>query len=156
LYDHKKNHAITVSKAKALFYEIECNIVLKGDFKFLFVNQTSLKKEEKMFWCWLNTAFLAEDAYICLAKDELDGAVKDKKNRTFPKDFKLELYFDKEPNADAEECRVTDDADDYANNDLEEKDEPVEDDEKAPEIREDFEIQLGDVSEEKDNSEANE
>eukprot|EP00475_Leptophrys_vorax_P004634 TRINITY_DN12765_c0_g1_i1.p1 TRINITY_DN12765_c0_g1~~TRINITY_DN12765_c0_g1_i1.p1 ORF type:complete len:582 (-),score=169.20 TRINITY_DN12765_c0_g1_i1:39-1739(-) len=138
IYDHKKHHAIVASKPKALYYEVECNIVVRGDFKFLFVNQNALKKEEKMFWCWLNSAFVVEDCYVCLIKDEIDGAVKDKKCRTFPKDFKLELFFDKELSADAEECKVTEDADEYANNDLEEKEEPPEEDDKLTELREDF------------------
>lgn len=68
-----------------------------GDIKFEFYHesQTALGKRERLFECWINTAFIPENTNaIVLMKAELDRACKvDKKHKIFDADFRLELYF---------------------------------------------------------------
>ncbi len=47
-----------------------------------------------MFHFWINTAFIDRE-YLCLHKAYIDGADKDKSNKEFDADFKLELFLDR-------------------------------------------------------------
>ncbi len=47
-----------------------------------------------MFHFWINTAFIDRE-YLCLHKNYIDGADKDKSNKEFDADFKVELFLDR-------------------------------------------------------------
>ncbi|KAL6066495.1 putative Phosphatidylinositol 3 4 5-trisphosphate 3-phosphatase [Balamuthia mandrillaris] len=63
---------------------LDCNDTpLCGDVKFEF---------EKMMHFWINTGFI-EGNKVVLSQPEIDKAHKDKKNKVYPRGFKVVLYF---------------------------------------------------------------
>ena len=50
--------------------------------------------DAQMFHFWINTAFIDRE-YLCLHKAYIDGADKDKSNKQFDADFKVELFLDR-------------------------------------------------------------
>lgn len=132
LFDYKKQHPASLASSQKNAVEFDCNLIVKGDFKFLFVTVKALQKEEKLCWCWLNSVFIGETGlHVCLNKEDLDGAVKDSKHRTFPKEFKVELFFDRKLTVDADECIAMSDDDEYLNQDLEEGDDEFDDEDEV-------------------------
>lgn len=67
--------------------ELGCRVALAGDLKLTF----SVGKQE-VFWLWMNTGFV-ESNYACFTKKQMDNAVKDKNDRSLPKDLMVELFF---------------------------------------------------------------
>uniref|UniRef100_A0A7S0DCT9 Phosphatidylinositol-3,4,5-trisphosphate 3-phosphatase n=1 Tax=Amorphochlora amoebiformis TaxID=1561963 RepID=A0A7S0DCT9_9EUKA len=71
--------------------EFLCNCNLAGDYKITFYDRDpSGTGDDTMFWFWFNTSFINLD-YLVLTKEDLDGAVANKKN--FDTDFLCELFF---------------------------------------------------------------
>lgn len=107
-----RNHAEIV--------DIECDTVIYGDVKFVFMDQDMFSKDDKMFWFWINTSFI-EGSKLVLHKHELDGAgvlfssmfiyflAKDTKNENFRPEFKIELFFRQVDSSRA--AQVLDDSD---------------------------------------------
>lgn len=70
------------------------NLKVRGDIKMVFYDHDQLSSDDKMFGVWFNTAFV-ERNYLVFEKKYLDGACKDKHNKDFDKDFRLEIYLHK-------------------------------------------------------------
>jgi len=102
LYDHsiackgKINSFIPTKEAPITFVDIPCGdkkVTLFGDVKFVFFNQeASGGKPDKMFSFWINTSFI-RNSYLILTKEECDMAFKDKENKNFVENFRVELFF---------------------------------------------------------------
>ncbi|ETO14711.1 hypothetical protein RFI_22657, partial [Reticulomyxa filosa] len=95
LYDYSRDNAIKSTSANQediKFYDLE--ILLSGSFKIVFYDKDVVSSDDIMCWCWLHASVCATEKYIRLTKEEIDGAVKDKKNRKFDDRFALEFLFD--------------------------------------------------------------
>lgn len=53
--------------------------------------ENSWKKKKKLFYLWFQTSFVPENGRLILEQNQLDKAIKDKKNKFFPKGFKIEI-----------------------------------------------------------------
>lgn len=68
--------------------------IVAGDFKLVFVDEDTLTGDDAMFHCWLNTAFIdPHSKHVVLTKMECDKANKDKRNKHFDPNFRVELFF---------------------------------------------------------------
>jgi len=82
--DKEKKKKGSKIKAKQQSFALECNNVpLCGDIKVEF---------EKLMHFWINTSFITGNSTV-IKKSEIDKANKDKKDKIFPGDFRLELVF---------------------------------------------------------------
>lgn len=72
------------------------NLKLKGDVKIIFFNKNLLGKE-KMFKFSFNTFFIPNDGAVSFNKKELDKACKDKEHKVFKENFKIDLFFNIQP-----------------------------------------------------------
>ena len=66
---------------------------VSGDIKLSFFDKDQYTKD-KMFHIWFNTAFI-ENNYLCFEKSVVDKACKDKENKVFDPNFKLEIFLHK-------------------------------------------------------------
>ena len=87
---------------------------LEGNVQFQFMDHDNIGKDDVMFKAWVHTAFInahgphnanavvsvvsgagpeTEIVSVNFTKEQLDGAVKDKKCTHFPSDFSCTLYF---------------------------------------------------------------
>jgi hypothetical protein len=98
-YNYKQLHN-TIDSNEKVQIELDLNIVLQGDFKILFISESNLQKEEKLFWVCLNTIFVSSHRKLIFQKDELDNSSR------FPSNFALELHFDTKISRGAEECKL--------------------------------------------------
>ena len=72
--------------------EFLCDALLAGDHKFVFYDKdNSGGSDDQMFCFWIHTSFVHDD-YVCLRRDELDGATGAKLG-FFDQDFRCELFF---------------------------------------------------------------
>lgn len=67
-------------------------LVVQGDIKFELFNGKSTKR---LFWFWLNTAFIPNGQSLILHKSEIDGICKDKEHKILPADFTVTLFFER-------------------------------------------------------------
>jgi len=67
------------------------NTPLLNDVKIEFY-ETTFSKTVGLFHFWFNTTFV-ENHHLNLEQSELDKANKDKHHKTYPKGFKIELFF---------------------------------------------------------------
>eukprot|EP00455_Lapot_gusevi_P026099 TRINITY_DN2754_c0_g3_i1.p1 TRINITY_DN2754_c0_g3~~TRINITY_DN2754_c0_g3_i1.p1 ORF type:complete len:223 (+),score=49.20 TRINITY_DN2754_c0_g3_i1:43-711(+) len=110
-YDYRKTHPVVGYHRGETQVELMCDdVVICGDCKFIFFDEDSFSKDDKMFWCWMNTAFVKNNL-LALKKDELDGAVKDKGNRLFDVNFTVEFYFEDVDPASVAQLQVYDEED---------------------------------------------
>jgi len=72
----------------------EFNVIVpvQGEFKIVFYDEDIASKDDKMCGFWLHTSFITKSTFT-LTKNELDGAVKDKKCHHFPKKFSIQISF---------------------------------------------------------------
>eukprot|EP00003_Mantamonas_plastica_P013540 TRINITY_DN2361_c1_g2_i5.p1 TRINITY_DN2361_c1_g2~~TRINITY_DN2361_c1_g2_i5.p1 ORF type:complete len:326 (+),score=129.02 TRINITY_DN2361_c1_g2_i5:204-1181(+) len=77
------------------YFEMDCTeLKVKDIFKdFKICVLHSKKKKKKQFHFWLHSYWI-KDNRIVLTKTEIDKINKDKKNKSFDKDFKIELIFE--------------------------------------------------------------
>ncbi len=72
--------------------DLDVDVTVVGDCRYMFFDEDSVGKDDKMFWCWINTAFV-QGGVATFTKNELDDAVKDTKCSNFNKEFKVEFFF---------------------------------------------------------------
>jgi len=95
------------SSSSTTLIDFKCFTPLRGDCKFIF----TLGKSSKICWFWLHTSFISFDdsdvhaslnqCVLSLSKAEVDKAVKDKECKTFPQNFKIQLFFKRAPETNA-------------------------------------------------------
>lgn len=94
-YDYKKKvKKLRHYKREERFVDLDVsthNVLVKGDVKLIFYDKDRYNADDKMFTVWFNTAFI-ENNYLCFEKSVLDKACKDKENKRFDPNFKLEIY----------------------------------------------------------------
>ena len=98
IYNYKK----IVKKVKHFspeqrFADLDCsthNLKVFGDVKLLFYDEDKYSKDDKMFHIWFNTAFI-ENNYLCFEKSVVDKACKDKQDKLFDANFKVEIFLHK-------------------------------------------------------------
>jgi phosphatidylinositol-3,4,5-trisphosphate 3-phosphatase/dual-specificity protein phosphatase PTEN len=69
------------------------NVEVAGDVKFELIDQDPFVKDDKMCSFYLNTTFLPAIGKLTLKQFEIDGAVKDKKNKYFDEGFQIRLEY---------------------------------------------------------------
>ena len=67
------------------------NLFVRGDVKIIFYDQDQYSADDKMFHLWFHTAFV-ERNYLVFEKSVIDKACKDKSEKCFDKDFKVEIF----------------------------------------------------------------
>ena len=93
-YDYmKKRETFNLSMGEVDFYLGVKGFEVDGDVKITFFNVGMIGTRDKIFKFWFHTQFLPEDNKFCLTKSEIDKACKDKSNKNFKEDFKVEVYF---------------------------------------------------------------
>lgn len=70
---------------------IDSNVKIRGDVNIMFYDHDVYSSDDKMCQIWINTAFI-ERNYLIFDKTVIDRACKDKYNRAFDSDFKIEIY----------------------------------------------------------------
>jgi hypothetical protein len=90
-YDYKKIYQIKAYKREATI-DLDVDVTVVGDCRYMFFDADAVGKDDKMFWCWINTAFV-QGGVATFTKNELDDAVKDTKCSNFNKEFKVEFFF---------------------------------------------------------------
>jgi hypothetical protein len=78
--------------AQPLHFNVRCAVC--NEACITFYHNNGVTKRRKMFEFWIHTSYLPEDGRLILTKQELDHAVKDKKNAIFPENFEVRLGFD--------------------------------------------------------------
>ena len=93
-YDYmKKRETFNLSMGEVDFYLGVKGFEVDGDVKITFFNVGMIGTRDKIFKFWFHTQFLPEDNKFCLTKSEIDKACKDKSNKNFKEDFKVEVYY---------------------------------------------------------------
>ena len=77
-----------------VFLKYEKNRVETKQSKIVFYDKDVVSSDDIMCWTWLHSSICGIEKYIKLSKDEVDGAVKDKKSKKFDKNFAVEFLFD--------------------------------------------------------------
>ncbi|CAE7459986.1 pten [Symbiodinium microadriaticum] len=67
------------------------NVKIRGDVNLIFYDHDTYSSDDKMCNVWINTAFI-ERNFLLFDKSVIDRACKDKHNRAFEADFKIEVY----------------------------------------------------------------
>ena len=98
IYEYKKRvKKVRHFKKDERFVDLDCsshNLLVRGDVKILFYDKDKYNADDKMFHCWFHTGFI-ENNYLCFEKSVIDKACKDKENRKFDSNFKLEIFLHK-------------------------------------------------------------
>ena len=68
------------------------HLTVQGDVKIQFYEKD--QASGKMFHIWFNTGFI-ENNYLCFDKSVIDKACKDKENKAFDSNFKIEIFLQK-------------------------------------------------------------
>jgi hypothetical protein len=90
LFNYKKKNKL-VSYKNENFAEFKVNnFTVSGDVKIIFFNDTTFGKD-KMCKLWFNTYFVPNDGSLVIKKSMLDKAFKDKDNKEFAANFKVEI-----------------------------------------------------------------
>ena len=93
IYDYRNFAQVRHFKKDDRFVDLDCsnhNLLVSGDIKVLFHDKDQYSSD-KMFHVWFHTAFI-ENNYLCFEKSVIDKACKDKENKTFDANFKLEIF----------------------------------------------------------------
>lgn len=84
---------VDIFKAQGCDYfciNLPTGIEITGDARIELYDQDHANSDDKMCAAWFNVGY-TENSFI-LTKNEVDGAVKDTRNRHFDNDFKLEIF----------------------------------------------------------------
>ena len=96
LYDYRDHAQVRHFKKDERFVDLDCSqhrLYISGDIKLEFFDKDQYTTD-KMFHCWFNTGFI-ENNYLCFEKSVVDRACKDKENKVFDPNFKLEIFLHK-------------------------------------------------------------
>ena len=75
-------------------FDIDKGFLVEGDVKLMFYRSKLFTKNENIFKFWFNTNFIPYDCNIYqFKKDEIDKACKDKTNKFYKPEFKIEIHF---------------------------------------------------------------
>jgi phosphatidylinositol-3,4,5-trisphosphate 3-phosphatase and dual-specificity protein phosphatase PTEN len=93
------NQFLETKKVKKYYPSEKCidmdlsssNVKIRGDVNLMFYDHDVYSSDDKMCQIWINTAFI-EKNYLIFDKSVIDRACKDKYNRAFDADFKIEIY----------------------------------------------------------------
>ena len=95
----------------------EYDVRVRGDVKIVLYDYDTVGGNDKMAHFWFNTGFVTNN-YLLLHKEVVDRACKDKHNKEFDADFKVEVFLDEltgeEANIIIEGEEVLDDREDGA------------------------------------------
>eukprot|EP01029_Cantina_marsupialis_P028178 TRINITY_DN775823_c0_g1_i1.p1 TRINITY_DN775823_c0_g1~~TRINITY_DN775823_c0_g1_i1.p1 ORF type:complete len:359 (-),score=105.56 TRINITY_DN775823_c0_g1_i1:337-1389(-) len=95
IYDYKKRvKKIRHLKKDERFVDLDVSshgLYVKGDVKMIFYDYDQIGSDDKMFHCWFNTGYI-ENNYLCFEKSVIDRACKDKANKEFDPNFKVEVF----------------------------------------------------------------
>jgi phosphatidylinositol-3,4,5-trisphosphate 3-phosphatase/dual-specificity protein phosphatase PTEN len=98
VYDYRKfMKKIRHFKKDERFVDLDCsthNLRIRGDVKMIFFDWDQYSSDDKMFHFWFNTGYI-ENNYLCFEKSVIDKACKDKGNRKFDSNFKVEIFLHK-------------------------------------------------------------
>lgn len=89
-----KDHIPMVSyKSSEAFADmiLEEKVVVKGDVKIEFYNNSLFNSKKKMFTFWFHTGFFDATGKLFIEKYMLDGAWRDKSHKKFPQNFAVEV-----------------------------------------------------------------
>lgn len=95
------------------------NVKIRGDVNLMFYDHDVYSSDDKMCQIWINTAFI-ERNYLIFDKSVIDRACKDKHNRAFDVDFKIEIYLHR---VEDDDINIASYAEDDADNDEEDDEE---------------------------------
>jgi phosphatidylinositol-3,4,5-trisphosphate 3-phosphatase and dual-specificity protein phosphatase PTEN len=93
------NQFLETKKVKKYYPSEKCidldlfpyNVKIRGDVNLMFYDHDVYSSDDKMCQIWINTAFIDRN-YLVFDKSVIDRACKDKHNRAFDVDFKIEIY----------------------------------------------------------------
>eukprot|EP00826_Nyctotherus_ovalis_P013711 TRINITY_DN13745_c0_g2_i1.p1 TRINITY_DN13745_c0_g2~~TRINITY_DN13745_c0_g2_i1.p1 ORF type:complete len:151 (+),score=33.04 TRINITY_DN13745_c0_g2_i1:726-1178(+) len=84
LVKHKENRIYELRLVKSV--EVEGDVLIECFDK-------GIVRRKKLFGFWFNTRFVSEDGVLVIRKRMLDSAYRDKKNKKFDKNFRVEVEF---------------------------------------------------------------
>jgi C2 domain of PTEN tumour-suppressor protein len=73
------------------YIDFEFDLTVEQDVRIVFYNKGMMDKKMKMFQLWFNTSFFEPSGKMVVDKYMLDGATKDKANKHFATNFKIEI-----------------------------------------------------------------
>lgn len=115
VYNYKKHvKKIRHFKKDERFVDLDCsgdNLLVCGDVKLQFYDKDRYNADDKMFHVWFHTGFI-ENNYLCFEKSVLDKACKDKDNKKFDPNFKLEVFLHR-VDKDVRPWEMVDDGDEH-------------------------------------------
>jgi len=68
-------------------------LVVSGDVRIVFLIDFKFSSKNKLMKFWFNTNFIPKNGALVIEKSMLDWACKDKENKLFDSNFKIELQF---------------------------------------------------------------
>lgn len=92
IYDFKRHNRVNSYKNEACIEFKVNNFKVKGDCKFTFFNAKTFG-DDTMFKFWINTYFISTDGMITIKKSMTDLCHKDKDNKLFDPNFKIDIHF---------------------------------------------------------------
>ena len=95
IYDYRDFAQVRHFKKDDRFVDLDTSqhhLVVHGDVKIQFYEKD--QASGKMFHIWFNTGFI-ENNYLCFDKSVIDKACKDKENKVFDSNFKIEIFLQK-------------------------------------------------------------
>lgn len=110
VYDHKESCDLTRFRPADENVDLDLTdqkIVVRDNVKIQFFDKgDGVKKKVKMFHFWFHTAYVSSN-YLHFGKGVIDKAVKDKHCRRYKREFAVEIFLHKVPDAEAAELRKT-------------------------------------------------
>ena len=96
IYDYRECAQVRHFKKDERFVDLDCSqhrLYVSGDIKLEFFDKDQYTTD-KMFHIWFHTGFI-ENNYLCFEKSVIDRACKDKENKVFDPNFKVEIFLHK-------------------------------------------------------------
>ena len=90
--DYHKKKSYDCQSVESIDFPLNISFTVTGDVLITFYH-IQFFGNVKMFKFWFNTNFLPKDGVLEIKKENLDKAFKDKSNKLFSSDFKIELHY---------------------------------------------------------------